>query len=191
MRRRLLVARVALCACGLAMFAGCTFLIDFQEVTKTGDGGADSSSIGIGPPDVTVDGNPGPGLDGALADAGSDVRDAIANADACKGHQDGKYCGGDQITWPGSRDDLVTCKNGQVSLVKLCATGQGCIGMLNGFPDECDECAKKADGTYCGRDLPGWDVSNAQQRVRCQTSREVGLLLCAVCKSAGINSSCQ
>ena len=63
--------------------------------------------------------------------------------------------------------------------------------MLDGYPDECDECAKKADGTYCGRDLPGWDVKNAQQRIRCQGGRVVGLLLCGICKSNGGASACQ
>ena len=168
------------------MLAGCTFLIDFEELPR-GDGGADSSPP-IGPPDVRVDGSLGP--DGAV-DAPPDVRDAIANGDACKGAIDGKYCGG-RIPWPvDHKDDLVTCKASQVSLVTPCTTGQGCLGMLDGYPDECDECAKKADGTYCGRDFPGWDTKNAQQRIRCQGGRVVGSLLCTVCKSAGISSACQ
>lgn len=189
MRRRPLVARTAVCAAALAMLAGCTFLIDFQDAPRAdGDGGVDSSPP-IGPPDVRVDGNIVP--DGA-ADSGPDARDAIANPDACKGNPDGKYCGGDQIVWPlDHKDDLVTCKANQVSLVKLCTTGQGCLGMLNGYPDECDDCAKKGDGTYCGRDFPGWDAKNAQQRIRCQSGRVVGSLLCTVCKSNGTSSVCQ
>lgn len=170
------------------MLAGCTFLIDFDEVPRSDDGGLEASTTPVGPPDVRVDGNASPD---ASADAVA-PRDAIANPDACHTAIDGKYCGNDQIVWPADRrDDLVTCKGKLVSAVKLCATGQGCFGMLDGYPDECDECAKKADGTYCGRDLPGWDAKNAQQRIRCQGGRIVGSLLCGVCKSNGVTSACQ
>jgi hypothetical protein len=186
MRRRQLASRTAVFAAGLAMLAGCTFLIDFEDVPRANDD--IDSAPPIGTPDVRVDGNPESGI----PDSGADARDAIANPDACKGKQDGKYCGGNQIVWPAElKDDLVTCKASRVSLVKACATGQGCIAMLDGFPDECDECAKKGDGTFCGRDLPGWDPKNAQQRIRCQTGRVVGSLLCTVCKSNGPNSVCQ
>jgi len=170
------------------MLVGCTFLIDFDAVPRGADGGALDGSSPLGPPDVRVDGN-------VAADAGDapvEARDAIANGDACKTVADGRYCGGDQIPWPSDhKDDLVTCKAKEVSGVRLCESGQGCVGMLNGYPDECDECSKKADGTYCGRDLPGWDAKNAQQRIRCQGGRIVGLLLCTVCKSNGGASACQ
>jgi hypothetical protein len=171
------------------MLAGCTFLIDFQEVPKAGDDGGDAAPPS-GPPDVRVEANLPDASD--AADAGRDARDALANPDACKGHIDGKYCGFDKITWPVERkDDLVTCKANLVSAVKLCGTGQGCLAMLDGYPDECDECAKKTDGTFCGRDFPGWDAKNAQQRIRCQGGRVVGSLLCTVCKSNGTTSVCQ
>lgn len=179
------------CAGALAMLAGCTFLIDFEEVPAPGDGGprADTSAPSI-PPDVRVDGASLP--DGEPADAGADVRDAIANGDACKGKADSKYCGATKITWPADhKDDLVTCKASAVALVKLCSTGQGCLAMLDGYPDECDPCAQKPDGTYCGRDFTGWDTKNAQQRIRCQGGRMVGSLLCTICKSSGVNSTCQ
>ena len=110
------------------------------------------------------------------------------------GRPDGKYCGGDQIVWPspGSKDDLVTCKTGAVTNVRTCTSGVGCIRMLSGYPDQCDECATKADGTYCGRDMAGWDPSNANTRVRCQNKAEVGLLLCANgCSSNGAASICK
>jgi hypothetical protein len=181
---------MALGACALAMVAGCTFLIDFQDVPPEGDGGTVDNQVPIGPPDVRVDAN----LGDAAIDTGPDARDAIADPDACKGHQDGKYCGGDQITWPGSKDDLVTCKTGKVSVVKYCPTGQGCIQMLDGHPDECDVCAQKGDGTFCGRDMPGWatpDAENGHFLIRCQTGRVVTSKLCFTCKSAGINSACQ
>jgi hypothetical protein len=169
------------------MAAGCTFLIDFDEVPAPAEGGLDAPSIG--PPDVRVDVSVAPD---APVDAGPDRRDAIANPDACKGAKDGKYCGGDQIVWPAElKDDLVTCKAGVVSSVRFCPNGVGCIANLPGYPDECDECSKTGDGRFCGRDIPGWDALNANQRVTCGSGREVGLLLCNSCKSMGDASFCQ
>jgi hypothetical protein len=186
--RRPLLAFLSPVACAAVMLAGCTFLIDFKDVPTTDDGSIDGP-VRADPPDVRIDGN---GSDGAM-DGGSDARDAIADPDACKGHVDGLYCSGDQIVWPGNKDDLITCKGQLVSNVRYCASGLGCIRMLNGYPDQCDECATKADGVYCGRDMPGWDPKNAIQRVRCQNKAEVGLLLCgaAGCLSNGPSSSCK
>lgn len=175
-------ARAAFAAAAAATLAGCTFLIDFEEVPPPADTSGVDSSVLPGAPDVRVDA-PLP-VDAA--------RDAIADPTACKTKPDGKYCAGNQIDWDGgNNDDLITCKAALVSAVRLCSQGTGCIAMLEGFPDECDECAKKTDGTYCGRDMPGWDAKNANQRVRCQNGRLVGLLLCAnTCKSMGSASLC-
>jgi hypothetical protein len=171
-----------------ALGAGCTFLISFDEVPGPTDAGTDSPTP-LGPPDVRVDVSAPPD---AAADVGPDTSDALANPDACKGKLDGKYCGGDTIVWPGDKDDLITCKANAVSNVRFCASGVGCIRMLNGYPDQCDECGSKADGTYCGRDMPGWDPKNAETRVRCQNKAEVGLLLCAAgCSSNGAASVCK
>ena len=186
-----MISRVALAGLvGASMLAGCTFLIPFDDVPAAIEGGSPAvfeSSVG---PDVTVaDSN-----DHDVVDAGADVRDAIANPDACKGHGDGKYCGGNMIVWPPeNKDDLITCKGQVVSNVRVCTSGVGCIRMLNGFPDQCDECATKADGIYCGRDMAGWDPKNADQRVRCQNRAEVGLLLCNApgCGSNGAASACK
>jgi len=185
--RRLLPLTAVVAVAG-ALIAGCTFLIGFDEVTETPEGGLDAQTP-IGPPDVRVDvGNPPDGS----TDAGPDTSDARANPDACQGKLDGKYCGGDTIVWPGDKDDLVTCKASLVSNVRLCTSGVGCIRMLNGYPDQCDECGSKADGTYCGRDMTGWDPKNAETRVRCQNKAEVGLLLCAAgCASNGAASACK
>ena len=171
-----------------ALGAGCTFLIGFDEATVAGDAGVDAQTP-LGPPDVRID---APSALDSAVDAGPDTSDALANPDACKGKLDGKYCGGDTIVWPGDKDDLITCKTSLVSNVRLCTTGVGCIRMLNGYPDQCDECASKVDGTYCGRDMTGWDTKNAETRVRCQNKAEVGLLLCANgCASNGAASACK
>lgn len=175
------------------MLAGCTFLISFDEPEEPSDGGVDAPFR----PDL-ADGQidaPGPSAPDAASDAGSDAaRDAIANGAACQGKVDGKYCGGNQITWPTERkDDLITCKDGGVAVVRVCEQGVGCIAMVGGFSDECDECSNKPDGgTFCGRDMPGWDTSNTNVRVRCENGREVGLLICSgTCKSNGGASTCQ
>ena len=185
--RRLLTLTAAVAVAG-AWASGCTFLIGFDEVPVLADAGFDRQTP-IGPPDVRVDAI---AVGEASSDAGPDTSDALANPDACKGKLDGKYCGGNTIVWPGDKDDLVTCKANVVSNVRLCSSGVGCIRMLNGYPDQCDECAAKADGTYCGRDMTGWEAKNADTRVRCQNKAEVGLLLCANgCSSIGATSVCK
>lgn len=188
-RKKVRAGSVAL-AVAATTLAGCTFLISFDEADVPADGGADAPLRGD-PPDARVDAS---SPDASVGDGGPDVaRDAIANPDACAGNQDGKYCAGNQISWEtGNKDDLVTCKAKEVANVRLCKEGVGCIRMLNGFPDQCDECAPKADGTYCGRDMPGWEPENAETRVRCQNGAEVGLLLCANgCRSNGASSLCK
>lgn len=172
------------------MLAGCTFLISFDEPDAVDDGGGDAP-FRPDPPDVRVDAPDS--SDGAI-DAGPDARDAIANPAACKGKLDGRYCGGNRISWPADRkDDLITCKDSGVDRVRFCDQGVGCIAMVNGYADECDECKTKPDGgTFCGRDMPGWASTNMNVRVRCENGREVGLLICnATCKSNGGASSCQ
>lgn len=161
--------------------SGCTLLIPFDEVAVATEAGTDSQ-IPPDPTDARTGDSVAPPSDGGVTDA--------TNYDACVGHPDGQYCGLDQIPWP-SKDDQITCASNKVAVVRHCATGQGCLGMLNGYPDECDDCATKADGTYCGRDFPAWQPKNANQRVRCQSGREVGLLLCTTCKSDGTNSACE
>ena len=170
-----------------AMLAGCTFLIDFEPVEVAAEGGFDATVL-PGPPDVRIDVPPPE----AAVDSGVDARDAIANPDACNGKSDGRYCGGNQITWPvENKDDLVTCKGQLVSVVKFCAGVGGCIRMANGFPDQCDECGTRADGRYCGRDL-AWEPKNAERLVQCQNKAAVAQPVCANgCTSNGAASACK
>jgi hypothetical protein len=180
-------------AAGVTMLAGCTLLISFDDAAPTDEAGADAPLKIDGPGERDVDvGLPDADASAEAADAGPDARDAIANPTACDGKVNGRYCGGNQITWPPElKDDLITCNDGGIASVRYCAQGVGCIAMANGLADECDECAGKADGQYCGRDMPGWSTSNMNQRVRCENGREVGLLLCITCKSNGAASACQ
>ena len=193
--RRVLISRALARVLGTAsaatMIAGCTFLIGFDDVPGATDASFDGPTM-INAPDVRVDAPAK--TDAPAGDAGVDARDAIANPDACANAVDGKYCGGDQILWPvANKDDLVTCKSKAVSNVRLCADVGGCIRMLNGYPDQCDECAKKADGLYCGRDMGGWETKNLNSLVHCQNKAAVTVTPCGaqVCTSNGAASSCK
>jgi hypothetical protein len=187
---RVLAACVATSA-ATAILAGCTFLIGFDDVPGATDGSIDSQTM-INAPDVRVD---APALpDAQIGDAGADVRDAIANPAACANFSDGKYCGGNQIPWPvANNDDLVTCKGRMVSNVRFCSGLGGCIRMLNGYPDQCDECGTKADGLYCGRDMGGWETKNFNSLVHCQNKAAVTVMPCGAqtCTSNGAASSCK
>lgn len=180
----------ALLAAAATTLAGCTFLITFDDADPS-DGGTADAPFRPDPPDVRIDAPAS--TESSVPDAGKDARDALANPAACKGAADGFYCSGNTIPWEaGNKDDLVTCRGQVVTTVRLCDQGVGCIRMLTGYPDQCDECAKKADGTYCGRDMTGWEAKNADTRVRCQNGAQVGLLLCSNgCQSNGATSICK
>lgn len=171
---------------------GCTLLIDFDEVPALpADAETPDATPASAPRDAATDTNESL-IDGPIEAGPTDARppeDGGTNPDACRSIVDGKHCGS-AVKWP-RKDDLVTCQTSKVAVVTSCATGQGCLGMLDGYPDECDACAAMTDGTYCGRDFTGWDAKNAQQRIRCQGGRVVGSLLCTICKSNGVNAVCQ
>src|SRR5256885_443695 len=111
--------RVFLLAAGSLMIAGCTFLISFDDVPT--DAGAD---VALPPPAPPPESPPPPPPDfDAPPDAPPErdaSRDANLYADACRGHQDGKYCNGDIILVDGgSRDDLIVCEGG-TARIKAC-----------------------------------------------------------------------
>lgn len=171
-----------------AWIVGCSLLVTFDELP------ADDSGIALPtarPPDVSVvDG----GADAsAPADGGPATDAAVDYSAVCTGKADGKYCNGNQIGVDGgSSDDLITCLNGKTANVKPCATGNGCVRMPSGFPDECDQCQGKANGLYCGDDFTGWHPMNAKTRIRCDNDAIVGNLICQnACVGTGPGASCQ
>jgi hypothetical protein len=188
MARRRPALSLALGFAASSLFAGCTLLIDFEEAPSATEAGLAFDGATAVRPDVQVE----PTADGAVVDAGADVRDA-SDPNACKGKVDGKYCPGNQIVWAGNKDDLITCK-AQVVSVRFCATGSGCIPMANGFPDQCDDCAKKTvNGKYCGRDF-GWETKNAERLVTCQNGSVIDISAAACangCLSNGAASACK
>jgi len=185
---------VALSAASLGAGAGvasCTFLVQFHDEP----GGCDGAfCVGDGPAvDVT-------GGDVVVVEAGMDTGkppaeggpDTYAPCRTAAGAPlaSGYYCATDGLNgFMGSQDDLVNCVDGGIGKVTLC--DGGCLPLPAPFPDACNPCPGVADGTYCGRDLPGFPADNADFLIQCQTSNAVMTVACAHgCDSVGKTSSC-
>lgn len=120
---------------GLALLApGCTALVDFIDAPF------DPCEAGLCK-DQTVD--------VAAVDAGTDARDAagIDASGACKTKSNGFYCGNNGLTVLLPKEYLVECRDA-AALVTRC--DGGCLGFPATYPDRCDPCPGKANGTYCG-----------------------------------------
>jgi hypothetical protein len=95
--------------------------------------------------------------DGGAGDAGAPCA-LLAN---------GEYCGMDGLQgYAGSPDDLVSCVDGGIVQTVQCAGG--CLAMPSPFPDACNPCVGRADGSYCGRDLPGFPVDDGDFLLQCR-----------------------
>lgn len=177
--RPLFGAAAALVAAELAL-SGCSLLITFDDAPL--DGGEDVTS----PPRVdaadvvradvvTVD------RIKAEAEASADAGVDVYSLDSCAGHVDGQYCGNNTLVGYPNKDDLVVCTDGKITSVRACSKGVGCIHLPDPHPDECDDCAGRVDGYYCGRQLTKWKPENANVQVRCMNGSEVGLKACTAC----------
>ncbi len=157
MRTRARVAAAGALAVGLA---SCTFLVEFDEASPAADAGVTITRTDA----ATVD-RP----DTGPFDAGLDARPCI-RVDGGKPYADGKYCAGNGLApYPGSPDDLITCKAGVASAVPCDA---GCIFFRLGIPDACNECSGRPNGKYCGSVFPGWnDALLDKLLVSCQGGR--------------------
>jgi hypothetical protein len=159
--------------------AGCTFLVSFDE--KPRDSGVPlpdrtsqptSSASDTGPPDE----------DSGLAPPDPSKCDLSFDSgaiDGCTGFQEnGQICGDNRglTNYPGNAadrvKDVVTCsKTRGVICVQHCATK--CAHLPSGFPDQCDQCAGRVDGTYCGLEMQGWPNNNFNLLIRCTGERMV------------------
>lgn len=178
MRRSFLFAATVGAAGAASLLGACTFLIPFDEVAQV------EAGVVTPAPDAVTSPEAGPD---AVVDARSDAR-------PCRDAADGLYCASQPklAGYEGDRDDLVTCRGREVFAVRYCDSGTGCIRMVDPYPDQCDECRSKADGTYCGRDMAGWNSMNANMRVRCDNGAQVAIVLCANgCQSNGASSACR
>lgn len=178
--RRAAAAIFLACA---GLLGACTFLVDFVDrpASSVCDG---ASCLDAASPDVV-----------AALDADPDRFDAAMDAPidapnlACKGLVNGYYCARDGLNnYPGDDKDLVHCEAGAVDWVRHC--DGGCIFMPPGTPDVCNECGRKADGTYCGKEFPGWLPEHASFLVRCQLGQAPTYQKCTTCTARDGASSC-
>lgn len=174
--RSLVVAFLA----ALAPLAACTLLVDFVDQPVPCDGAScvDAriaiDAAGFDGPVIVVD----------ASDGGVDAPNL-----ACKGKTNGYYCARDGLNgYPGDDKDLVVCEAGVVAAVRHC--DGGCIFMPPGTPDVCNECGRKADGTYCGKEFPGWLPEHANFLVRCQQGAAPTYTKCTTCTAKDGSSSC-
>jgi hypothetical protein len=80
-------------------------------------------------------------------------------------------------------NDLVVCNGGTTpTCVMHCPFG--CAQMLTGFPDACDDCNGRKDGTYCMKDLRGTDGRTHGLAVDCKDGGTVEVYNCGIGKCA-------
>lgn len=181
MRRSLLIAFVATVTLG----AGCTFLADFRDVDPA-DAGADASASADGGSDAA---------EATAPDGGSpafpppcDPSFPLAEV-ACNPTDPRPGCASNTAVFPSyppgqdRTNDLVTCNGGPTpTCVQHCPFG--CATMPPGFPDACDDCANRPDGTYCVKDLQGADGRNLGLAVDCKGGKTILGHVCGVGRCA-------
>lgn len=170
------VSIVAVVACG----AGCTFLIDFDEVDGGADGGSPEAAV---LPDVRDDRVV---ADGPIAfpppcDPAFPLSQVKCNADFPRPN-----CATNTGVFPSypaghpRNGDLVTCNGGATPPTCVQHCPFGCATMPNGFPDMCDDCNGRPDGTYCVKDLRGPDGRNLGLAIDCVGGKTTKGYVCGV-----------
>jgi len=171
--------------------SACTLLARFDDAAP-----ADSSDAS-----ATVDSAESEplGADAAAhADAGpfpdaresQDAREDTTPSDPCEGEANGLYCATDGLNhYQGPTNVLIRCDGGAVATETTCDAG--CLALSDPFPDTCNACDSKPNGSYCGRDFSSFPTTDADWLVQCQNSNAVQLVACAHgCLSNGASSSC-
>ena len=176
MRPLLRVLLLAIVALGV----GCTFLIDFKEVDRVADaavndGSGDANDARVpdgGPPAFPPPCDPTFPLAEVQCNA-TFPRPNCASNTVFPAYPAGRARGG----------DLVTCNGGATpTCVQHCPFG--CSAMPPGYPDLCDDCDGRPDGTYCVKDLRGPDGRNLGLAVDCQGGKTVMGHICGVGRCA-------
>jgi hypothetical protein len=182
----------AMLVASVTLVAGCTFLIDFKEVDRA-------------PPADDADARAA--NDGSVGDEGvvafpppCDPSFPLAEV-RCNASFPRPNCASNTGIFPSyptghpRADDLVTCNGGtKPTCVQHCPFG--CVAMPQGFPDACDDCDGRADGTYCVKDLRGPDGRSLGLAVDCKGGRTVEGHICGVgrcatkCPRADLKPSC-
>ena len=158
---------------------GCTFLIGFDEEPDGGtpaetdastvrDAGDAGSAVADAKPDVAI-----------VAEPACDPAFPLAQVTGCdKFQNNGQICATNQtFGYPAGytrTTDIVTCSNvnnvAKASCVRHCLGSGGCASLPSGFPDQCDTCQGRANGTYCGTAM-GFATSDAPLLVTCTTNK--------------------
>jgi len=183
MRRFVRVVTLALVALG----AGCTFLIDFEEVAPSvvtdaavvndvavRDASAlDAPVTDTGPPAFPPPCDPGFPLAEVKCNANFPRPNCASNTTVFPSYPAGRMREG----------DLVTCNGGPTpTCVQHCPFG--CTSMPTGFPDACDDCNGRPNGTYCVKDLRGPDGRNLGLAIDCKDGKQVADYICGAGKCA-------
>jgi hypothetical protein len=186
MRPRILVAFLA-----VATWAGgCTFLIDFNEVdplpdAASNDGGAKDAADATGEGDALA-ADTGPPAFPPPCDPTFPLADVACNASYPRPN-----CASNTTVFPAypaghdRTNDLVTC-NGSATPTCVQHCPFGCASMPAGYPDACDDCNGRPDGTYCVKDLQGPDGRNLGLAVDCKGGKTVLGHVCGVGKCATV-----
>jgi hypothetical protein len=181
-----LVVRVLLLGT-VALGVGCTFLIDFDEVTSKPDTGSTDDDAG----DALVAFDAKDSMDAKGTDGGPVAFpppcDPMFPLDqvVCNPSYPRPNCASNTTVFPAfpaghpRNGDLVTCNGGaHPTCDQHCPFG--CFGMPTGFPDICDDCNGRTNGTYCMKDLRGPDGRNLGFAVDCDGGKTVMVHQCGV-----------
>lgn len=169
---------------------GCTLLVGFDEVADGGPTVVDDEDSGRPLPVRDAGTDARTGTDAAvivLAEPPCDGAFPLAQVGGCASFQDnGRICArNERFTYPAGRDkakDLVTCKRtgaaGNASCVRHCAGTGGCASLPEGFPDQCDTCEGRPNGTYCGNTMGFATTASARLLVTCAANRMSTVVAC-------------
>ncbi len=182
MRRRAFALGIVLAGAVGGILAGCTFLIQFDDVAKDASDGAAPPRQDGDVPDVP----PGDdvGADGGVIDTGVPFpppcdTTSLPSMVTCNTMYERPECAAETgifPSYPTARGgDLVEC-NGGAHPYCLIHCPYGCHVMTTtGFSDFCDGCKLRAQGTYCAKDMGGPDEGIA---VDCDGGKIVDVHTC-------------
>jgi hypothetical protein len=186
--RRIVAASIS--ASSIAIGAGCTFLVSFDDVETSDAGTRDAGRRDARTPRPPPDPDPFVPRDAAPPAPTCDLTFPLEQVTGCGSFAEGALvCATNtSIGYPSGRDrtnDLVTCTReggARASCVKHCPSG--CAMLPSGFADQCDGCAGKPDGRYCGDQL-GWSFDHARLVVTCTGGRATAQTVCpSICADA-------
>jgi hypothetical protein len=173
--------------------AACAPLIDFDALTSGNgaDAGGEAShdATADAPAETGGDGAPSDDADAAaqadVVDAGGDVLDAAPfdAGDPClkvPSVDNGYYCGTSLMNGfsGGVPNDLYLCVDGSAASTTPCAVD--CVTAPLDYPDTCDQCATKPDGTWCGSEFPGYLPALANVKFTCTGGKNNGTPIACV-----------